>query len=327
MTSITSSRLSTRPPHPFNSDPDWVHARFERAVDIVQSVYKQATEGDVKSSRPGMLDVLGRAKWDAWNKRKGVSEDDAKRAYVEGLLKILRGYSDRTLAVELIHELENFTTGPAAGFPSTGDVLSPAQSLSSYPHHQSQSFSAYPNTPQGALRPISAPTPPPVASTSAQPYGGSGAFATPQQQQAYQGQQLLYRPGSATATQPLAQSLPSLPLPQSVPSIPTTAGQLPLDIALNRIQASLTSLSDRLSSLEAPVAKTSSSTSTTTLLRQSFVSLLVLLRLRAPTAASARFKWGQVIWRLLKRLRGRDVESVFRSLLGRGEARKRLVDA
>jgi acyl-CoA-binding protein len=27
------------------------------------SLYKQATEGDVKVKRPGMLDMLGRAKW------------------------------------------------------------------------------------------------------------------------------------------------------------------------------------------------------------------------------------------------------------------------
>ncbi len=27
------------------------------------SLYKQATEGDVTAKRPGMLDMLGRAKW------------------------------------------------------------------------------------------------------------------------------------------------------------------------------------------------------------------------------------------------------------------------
>ena len=45
-------------------------------------LYKQATEGDVSGSRPGMLDLKGRAKFDAWAKRKGSSKDDAMKAYV-----------------------------------------------------------------------------------------------------------------------------------------------------------------------------------------------------------------------------------------------------
>ena len=45
-------------------------------------LYKQATEGDVSGSRPGMLDLKGRAKFDAWSKRKGLSKDDAMKGYV-----------------------------------------------------------------------------------------------------------------------------------------------------------------------------------------------------------------------------------------------------
>ena len=39
-------------------------------------------EGDVTGSRPGMLDLKGRAKFDAWAKRKGSSKDDAMKKYV-----------------------------------------------------------------------------------------------------------------------------------------------------------------------------------------------------------------------------------------------------
>lgn len=46
------------------------------------SFYKQATEGDVSGSRPGMLDLKGRAKFDAWAGRKGMSKDDAMKRYV-----------------------------------------------------------------------------------------------------------------------------------------------------------------------------------------------------------------------------------------------------
>jgi acyl-CoA-binding protein len=45
-------------------------------------LYKQATEGDVAGARPGMLDLKGRAKYDAWSKRKGTSKDDAMKGYV-----------------------------------------------------------------------------------------------------------------------------------------------------------------------------------------------------------------------------------------------------
>jgi acyl-CoA-binding protein len=45
-------------------------------------LYKQATEGDVAGSRPGMLDLKGRGKYDAWSKRKGTSKDDAMKGYV-----------------------------------------------------------------------------------------------------------------------------------------------------------------------------------------------------------------------------------------------------
>jgi diazepam-binding inhibitor (GABA receptor modulator, acyl-CoA-binding protein) len=49
--------------------------------------YKQATTGDVSGSRPGMLDVRGRAKYDAWAKRKGMGKDAAMQAYVDLVAK------------------------------------------------------------------------------------------------------------------------------------------------------------------------------------------------------------------------------------------------
>jgi acyl-CoA-binding protein len=46
-------------------------------------LYKQGTEGDASGKRPGMLDVKGRAKYDAWAVRKGMAKDAAQKAYVE----------------------------------------------------------------------------------------------------------------------------------------------------------------------------------------------------------------------------------------------------
>jgi acyl-CoA-binding protein len=46
------------------------------------ALYKQGSQGDVSGGRPGMLDVKGRAKFDAWQKRKGMSKEAAMEAYV-----------------------------------------------------------------------------------------------------------------------------------------------------------------------------------------------------------------------------------------------------
>jgi diazepam-binding inhibitor (GABA receptor modulator, acyl-CoA-binding protein) len=46
------------------------------------ALYKQSTAGDVEGNRPGFTDMIGRAKWDAWNGLKGTSSDDAKQQYV-----------------------------------------------------------------------------------------------------------------------------------------------------------------------------------------------------------------------------------------------------
>ncbi|XP_016417176.1 acyl-CoA-binding protein-like [Sinocyclocheilus rhinocerous] len=48
----------------------------------IYSLYKQATVGDVNTARPGMLDFTGKAKWDAWEAKKGMSKDDAMKAYI-----------------------------------------------------------------------------------------------------------------------------------------------------------------------------------------------------------------------------------------------------
>ncbi|XP_072300381.1 acyl-CoA-binding protein [Eucyclogobius newberryi] len=49
----------------------------------VYSLYKQGTVGDVNIARPGMLDFTGKAKWDAWEKQKGKSKEDAMKEYVQ----------------------------------------------------------------------------------------------------------------------------------------------------------------------------------------------------------------------------------------------------
>lgn len=49
----------------------------------IYSLYKQASEGDVQGERPGMADMVGRAKYDAWDALKGMSKEDAMQQYVD----------------------------------------------------------------------------------------------------------------------------------------------------------------------------------------------------------------------------------------------------
>ncbi len=46
------------------------------------ALYKQATKGDASGKKPGRFDMVGRAKYDAWEKIKGMSVDDAMQTYV-----------------------------------------------------------------------------------------------------------------------------------------------------------------------------------------------------------------------------------------------------
>ena len=54
------------------------------------SLYKQATMGDVTGKRPGGFDFKGRAKWDTWKQRAGLSREEATRQYVD-LVERLEG--------------------------------------------------------------------------------------------------------------------------------------------------------------------------------------------------------------------------------------------
>lgn len=46
------------------------------------ALYKQATVGDASGKRPGFIDPVGRAKYDAWAALSGTSAEEARAAYV-----------------------------------------------------------------------------------------------------------------------------------------------------------------------------------------------------------------------------------------------------
>ena len=47
------------------------------------ALYKQASVGDNADKKPGFSDMVGRAKWEAWQGLKGTSTQDAMQQYLD----------------------------------------------------------------------------------------------------------------------------------------------------------------------------------------------------------------------------------------------------
>jgi diazepam-binding inhibitor (GABA receptor modulating acyl-CoA-binding protein) len=46
-------------------------------------LYKQGSSGNAEGKRPGFTDMVGRAKWDAWNELQGKSQEEAMQSYID----------------------------------------------------------------------------------------------------------------------------------------------------------------------------------------------------------------------------------------------------
>ncbi|PIN24036.1 hypothetical protein CDL12_03222 [Handroanthus impetiginosus] len=56
---------------------------------ILYGLFKQATIGNVNTSRPGMFNLRDRAKWDAWKAVEGKSQDEAMKDYITKVKQLL----------------------------------------------------------------------------------------------------------------------------------------------------------------------------------------------------------------------------------------------
>ncbi|NWU69824.1 ECI2 isomerase, partial [Pterocles burchelli] len=57
------------------------------------ALFKQATEGPCNSPKPGMLDFVKKAKWDAWNSLGNLSQDNARQKYTEVVSRLVSAES------------------------------------------------------------------------------------------------------------------------------------------------------------------------------------------------------------------------------------------
>ncbi|KAK0141728.1 Acyl-CoA-binding protein [Merluccius polli] len=60
-------------------------------LGVLYGLYKQATEGNVGTERPGILDFVGRKKWDAWKSREGLTKQEAMESYI----KAVEGFKEK----------------------------------------------------------------------------------------------------------------------------------------------------------------------------------------------------------------------------------------
>ena len=57
----------------------------------VYGLFKQANLGDNTVDRPGLMSGFeAQGKWDAWEAKKGMSNDDAKQAYCDFVTPLLK---------------------------------------------------------------------------------------------------------------------------------------------------------------------------------------------------------------------------------------------
>jgi diazepam-binding inhibitor (GABA receptor modulating acyl-CoA-binding protein) len=58
----------------------------------IYSLYKQATDGDCNIPAPSAFNLLGKAKWVAWQSQKGISKSDAEKKYVSLVESLIKKY-------------------------------------------------------------------------------------------------------------------------------------------------------------------------------------------------------------------------------------------
>ncbi|CAL8109439.1 unnamed protein product [Orchesella dallaii] len=93
--------------------------KFDKAVKIIQELpkegpfqpntneklkfyglFKQVTVGKNTTKRPGLLDFVGKAKWDAWNDLGDMTAEEAMEQYVEEYEKMEKKIREMGLVPE-----------------------------------------------------------------------------------------------------------------------------------------------------------------------------------------------------------------------------------
>jgi len=86
-----------------------INSQFEQAAAAVKSLpekpdnntllqlyalFKQGSAGDVSGEKPGFFDFVAVAKYEAWEKLKGLSAEDAMNQYIDLVRKLGGRFED-----------------------------------------------------------------------------------------------------------------------------------------------------------------------------------------------------------------------------------------
>lgn len=105
-----------------------IEERFQAAVNVIKGLpkngpyqpstsmmlkfyglFKQASEGGCAPKKPPFWDVVGRAKWDAWNNNRHLSKEQAMQRYVESLQEIIETMSFTENVQNFVGSLDGLT--------------------------------------------------------------------------------------------------------------------------------------------------------------------------------------------------------------------------
>ncbi|XP_012672374.2 enoyl-CoA delta isomerase 2, mitochondrial [Clupea harengus] len=76
----------------------------------IYALFKQATKGPCNTPKPGMLDFINKAKWDAWKSLGSVSQEEAKQQYVDLITSLAGAESPEKEAAKPVGEASSYQT-------------------------------------------------------------------------------------------------------------------------------------------------------------------------------------------------------------------------
>lgn len=101
-----------------------INAVFKEAVSFIQSLpkdaqpqpsvveklkfyalYKQATVGQNNTTKPGVFDLVGKAKWDAWSKLGAMSKEQAMKEYIDAFITVAKRFPSNPQVTQLLQKV------------------------------------------------------------------------------------------------------------------------------------------------------------------------------------------------------------------------------
>lgn len=144
-----------------------VQERFQAAVNVIKGLpkngpyqpspvmmlkfyglFKQATEGPCNQKRPAFWDIVGKAKWDAYNGNRHLTKEQAMKQYVEALQEIIETMSFTENVQDFVGSLQGLENinldelemiAPGMKQLAESHPNSPFNSRTNSPHHGSSS--------------------------------------------------------------------------------------------------------------------------------------------------------------------------------------------